>query len=161
MSRTRQTQNNEQHSNFNYYFIKFAEDFLRSASSLIEIIKQKSCLLLDQLEANRAIEANKWNDIKMDIYEALQAQLKSMDLNINVYEEYGRRFQQQSSTIEAAYQEIRELVSNGRKYMRKLNLICFRKFDCFRPLCYSFCALLFALSIYKIHTVSASLHCRG
>lgn len=102
----------------NFYFIKFAEDFLRSASSLIEIIKQKSCLLLDQLEANRTTETNEWNDIKIDIYEALQAQLKSIDANINLYEEYGGKFQQQSNTIEAAYQDIQELVSNGQKYMR-------------------------------------------
>lgn len=67
---------------------------------------------------NRTIEANKWNDIKIDIYEVLQTQLKSIDLNIRLYEEYGRKFQQQSNTIEAAYQEIREMVSNERKYMR-------------------------------------------
>lgn len=73
---------------------------------------------MDQLEANRTIEANKWNDIKIDIYKVLQTQLKSIDLNINLYEEYGRKFQQQSNTIEAAYQEIREMVSIERKYMR-------------------------------------------
>lgn len=70
------------------------------------------------MEANRTIEANKWNDIKIDIYKVLQTQLKSIDLNINLYEEYGRKFQQQSNTIEAAYQEIREMVSIERKYMR-------------------------------------------
>lgn len=93
------------------FSIQFAEDFLRSASSLIEIIKQKSCLLLDQLEVNRTTEANKWNDIKIDIDEVLQAQLKTIDSNIRLYEEYGRKFQQQSNTIETGYREIRELVS--------------------------------------------------
>lgn len=68
---------------------------------------------MDQLDANRTTEANKWNDIKIDIYEALQAQLKSIDSNIRLYEVYGRKFQQQSNTIEAAYHEIRELVSMG------------------------------------------------
>lgn len=73
---------------------------------------------MDQLEVNRTIEANKWNDIKIDIEEVLQAQLKTIDLNIRLYEEYGRKFQQQSNTIEVGYQEIRELVSNVHKYMR-------------------------------------------
>lgn len=94
-----------------YISIHVSEDFLRSASSLIEIIKKKSCLLLNQLEVNRTIETNKWNDIKIEIDEVLQSQLKSIDLNTRLYEEYGRKFQRQSNIIEAAYQEIRVLVS--------------------------------------------------
>lgn len=81
---------------------------------------------MDQLEANRTIEANEWNNIKIDIYEVLQAQLNSIELNISLYEEYGQKFQQQSNTIAAAYREIRELVSNKRKcvyayFLHKLN----------------------------------------
>lgn len=66
---------------------------------------------MNQLEVNRTIETNKWNDLKIDTDKVLQRQLKSIDLNTRLYEEYGRIFQQQSNTIEAAYQEIQELVS--------------------------------------------------
>lgn len=67
-------------------------------------------MLLDQLEVNRTKEANKWNDIKDEFDEQLQFRLKTIDLNITLYKEYARKFEEQSNTIEASYQEIRELV---------------------------------------------------
>lgn len=67
-------------------------------------------MLLDQLEVNRTKEANKWNDIKDEFDEKLQFRLKTIDLNITLYKEYARKFEEQSNTIEASYQEIRELV---------------------------------------------------
>lgn len=59
---------------------------------------------------NRTKEANKWNDIKDEFDEQLQFRLKTIDLNITLYKEYARKFEEQSNTIEASYQEIRELV---------------------------------------------------
>lgn len=59
---------------------------------------------------NRTKEANKWNDIKDEFDEKLQFRLKTIDLNITLYKEYARKFEEQSNTIEASYQEIRELV---------------------------------------------------
>lgn len=67
-------------------------------------------MLLDQLEVNRTKEANKWNDIKDEFDEKLQFRLKTIDLNITLYKEYAGKFEEQSNTIEASYQEIRELV---------------------------------------------------
>lgn len=83
---------------------------------------------MDQLQVNRTTETNKWDDIKIDIEEVLRAQLKSIDSNIRMYEEYKRKFQQQSNAIEAGYQEIRELVSKTKKCICtfsqiKLNLL--------------------------------------
>lgn len=77
-------------------------------------------MLLNQLEVNRTTETNKWNDIKSDIDEILQSQLKSIDLNIELYEEYKHKFRQQSNTIEAAYQEIRELVSKRHNCVQQI-----------------------------------------
>lgn len=67
-------------------------------------------MLLEQLEVNRTKEANKWNDIKDEFDEKLQFRLKTIDLNITLYKEYAGKFEEQSNTIEASYQEIRELV---------------------------------------------------
>lgn len=102
-------------------------------------MKKKSCSLLTQLEVNRTVETNKWNDIKVDIGEVLQSQLKSIELNTRLYEEYGRKFQQQSNAIEAAYQEIRELVSklNETFFTQKMKI----NFDHFA--CFFFCSLHF------------------
>lgn len=85
---------------------------MRSATSLIEIVKKKSCLLIDQLEENRTENVNKLCDMKVEFDEALQTRLKSSHLNITLYKEYARKFEQQSNLIEASYQEICTLVSS-------------------------------------------------
>lgn len=73
-------------------------------------MKKKSFLILSQLDENRTKEGNKWMDMKSEFDEIFKKPLKSIDLNITIYKEYGRKFEEQSNTIEASYQEIRDLV---------------------------------------------------
>lgn len=77
-------------------------------------MKTKSFALLDRLEVNHTTEANKWSDIKTDLDDVLLTRLKSIDSDITQYKEYAHKLEEQSNTIEAYYEKIRELV----KYLK-------------------------------------------
>lgn len=62
------------------------------------------------MEADRVAQTNISIDTKHEFDDALKAQLKSIDFNATLYKAYARKFEELSSMIEAAHQNIRQLV---------------------------------------------------
>lgn len=87
-----------------------AESFLRNTNLLAEVIKTKSLALLAQLEVDLTKERNNWDDTNNDFNEAILSYLKSSESNITLYKGFAQELEQQSNTIETAYNELKELV---------------------------------------------------
>lgn len=93
-----------------YVIFTFAENFLRNASLLAEVIKKKCSALLNKLEVDLIKSTDDWNEANNEFNEAIQSYLKSKEANITLYKEFAVELEQQSNIIEKSYENLKELV---------------------------------------------------
>lgn len=66
--------------------------------------------LLEKLEESVRNETDTWNGIKSGFHDILLSHVKSAETNIEIYNEYANKLEEQSMQIDKSYRELREMV---------------------------------------------------